>query len=45
MEGVVGGKFKDFEWNRFKHAANINKHGIDFQDAKNLFATDNYIRV
>lgn len=31
----------NFEWDKNKNATNIDKHGIDFNDAKEIFKDDN----
>ncbi|MEM7132083.1 MAG: BrnT family toxin [Chloroflexota bacterium] len=33
----------EFEWDQKKNHANMQKHGIDFQDAKNVFLDPRYI--
>jgi uncharacterized protein len=30
----------DFEWNELKAAANLEKHGVSFTEAKTVFAND-----
>ena len=34
-----------YQWNRYKAAANIHKHGIDFADAISVFSDDLAITI
>lgn len=34
-----------FEWDRGKNEANQKKHGLSFEEAKELFASDDYLEI
>ena len=34
-----------FEWDEAKNLANQKKHGVSFEEAKSLFAGDDYLEI